>query len=363
MFPLHPEKKNGLEKNGPRKIKTHIDKHFNGSKVHIKDVYKPNGIKSERSAALREDIFDLTMISASPCTLPWSPERLQRLRHFYPTLPLACIDAQELKTVDVSILNAPDAPADLSTNLSNRSTCRDMVPNTSNALTNDDITIEYRQFRLAYEKSEKSQFWSISYKLLTESAESLNQFALSLRDYLYKQKDVSKRKNTIVCRLLGMLLPNLFSKDRDETQVDVQCLLMLNNPQDLLVKIRQLLKCPFVKATILPSRLELSIINRRMNDLFRTMLEPPRTHTGFRVNLVNFVKFVAFHVYGKNSISGLRIDNYGDAMSRGKRDVVRMAFRILDTGIETEQSSTHVFTFAVFDVNFWLTCFPICFMI
>ena len=150
MFPLHPEKKNGLEKNGPRKIKTYIEKHFNGSKVQINDVYKPNGIKSERSAALREDIFDLMMISAPPCTLPWSPERLQYLRHFYPTLPLACIDAQELKTVDVSILNAPDAPADLSTNLSIQSTCRDMVPNTSNALTNDDISIEYRQFRLAY---------------------------------------------------------------------------------------------------------------------------------------------------------------------------------------------------------------------
>ena len=146
-----------------------------------------------------------------------------------------------------------------------------------------------------------------------------------------------------------MLLPNIFSKDRDETQIDIQCLLMLNNPQDLLVKIRQLLKCPFVKATILSSRLELSIIHKGMNDLFRTMLEPSRTHTGFRVNLV---KFVALHVYGKNSISGLRIDIYGDAMSRGKRDVVRTAFRILDTGIETEQSSTHVFTFAVFDVSF-----------
>ena len=38
---------------------------------------------------------------------------------------------------------------------------------------------------------------------------------------------------------------------------------------------------------------------------------------------------------------------------------MRMAFRILDTGIETEQSSTHVFTFAVFDVSFWIMCFPI----
>ena len=68
MFPRHPEKKNGLEKNGPRKIKTYIENHFNGSKVQINDVYKPKGIKSERSAALREDIFDLMMIYAPPCT-------------------------------------------------------------------------------------------------------------------------------------------------------------------------------------------------------------------------------------------------------------------------------------------------------
>jgi len=234
-----------------------------------------------------------------------------------------------------------------------------MIPNMiSSSFTNDDKSIEYRQFKLAYEKSETSwmsQFWSNSFRLMTESAEALNQFVLSLQDYFYKQKDITKRKNTIVCRLLEMLLPNLFSKDKEETQIHIQCLLMLNNPHDLLVKIRQLLKCPFVKATILPSRLELAIINRRMNEFFRSVLGPSRTHTGFRVNLVKFVKFVAFHVYGKNSISGLRIDIYGDAMSRGKRDVVRMAFRILDTGIETEQSSTHVFTFAVFDVS-WLKC-------
>ena len=324
-----------------------------GSKVQMNDVYKPNGIKSERSAALREDIFDLMMISAPACTLPWTPERLEYLRHFYPTLPLDCIDAKNLETVDVSILKPPFKQADFSTDISVQSNCSDMVLNKLNALTNDDKLIEYRQFKLAYEKtSEKSQFWSIFFKLMSDSVESLDQFILSLRDYLYKQKDVSKRKNIIVCRLLGMLLPNLFSKDRDETQIDIQCLLMLNNPQDLLVKIRQLLKCPFVKTTVLPSRLELSIINRRMNDYFRATLEPSRTHTGFRVNLVKFVKFVALHVYEKKSMSGLRIDIYGDAMSRGKRDVVRMAFRILDTGKETEQSSTHVFTFAVFDVSF-----------
>ena len=132
---------------------------------------------------------------------------------------------------------------------------------------------------------------------------------------------------------------------------------MLNNPQELFREEKPLLKCPFVKTTRLPSRLELSIINRRMNDYFTTKLEPSRTHKGFRVNLVKFVKFVALHVYGKNSISGLRIDIVDNALSRGKRDVVRMAFGIFNTGIETEQSSTHVFTFEVFDVSFWFIYF------
>ena len=107
--------------------------------------------------------------------------------------------------------------------------------------------------------------------------------------------------------------------------------------------LRQLLKFPFVK-TIIQSRLDFSFINRRTKEYFRTILEPSRTHTGFRVSLVNFVEFVALHVYGKNSISGLRFDIHGDAMTWRKRDVVRMAFRMLDTGIETEQYSTQVIT-------------------
>ena len=88
-----------------------------------------------------------------------------------------------------------------------------------------------------------------------------------------------------------------------------------------------------------------------MNKDFRSILEPLRTLSGFRVSLVKFVKFVAKNVYQKNDISGLRVDVYGDAMIRGKRDVVRMLFRILDNGMETEQSSTHAFTFAAFDVS------------
>ena len=135
------------------------------------------------------------MISAAPCPLPWSTKRLQYLSISNPTLSLACIDAQQLKTVDVSILKIFFAAADLLTNLSLpsncldrclssstcgskpvQSICSDMVPNISNALTNDAKSIEFLQFKLAYEKTEKSQFLSNSFILLTGSDKYLNQF-------------------------------------------------------------------------------------------------------------------------------------------------------------------------------------------
>ena len=143
----------------------------------------------------------------------------------------------------------------------------------------------------------------------------------------------------------------MFCLEREDIQLEIQCLLTLSNPQDLLVKIRRLIQCPFIKSTILPSRRELQAITNKLNEDFRLILTPRRTPTGFRVNLVTFVRFVACNLYNKTSLVGLRVDIYGDAMSRGKKDVVRMAFRILQSGIETEQSSTHVFTFAVFEVS------------
>ena len=80
------------------------------------------------------------------------------------------------------------------------------------------------------------------------------------------------------------------------------------------------------------------------------MLNPSTTPPGFFVNLVKFVELVVAHnVYKKAFLSGLRVGIYGDAMSRGSENGIPN-FR---SGIESEQSFTHVFTFAVFDVSFY----------
>ena len=101
--------------------------------------------------------------------------------------------------------------------------------------------------------------------------------------------------------------------------MEIQCLLTLSNPQDLLVKKRRLIQCLFIKATIRPSRRELQAITYVLNENFRSINTPRRSPTGFRVNLVTFVRFVACNLNNKTSLVGLRVDIYGDAMSRGKK--------------------------------------------
>lgn len=157
------------------------------------------------------------------------------------------------------------------------------------------------------------------------------------------------KKNTLTHAMLNVFLPNLSSCEREDVKIQMNCFLTLDNPREVVVKIRKLLQCPFIRTSVLPSRKEISDISTTLSEDFRSILCPSRTPTGFRVDLVKYVKFVARHVYDQQSISGLRVDIYGDAMSKGRRDVVRMAFRILDTGSNTEQSSMHVFTFAIFN--------------
>ena len=170
-------------------------------------------------------------------------------------------------------------------------------------LPNNITNVLYRQVKhvlcpATFENT--SDFWVNCFKLLSDSEEVLDKFIASLNDFLVNHKTVSKRNNPIVNRLLHLLLPNLFGNDREDIQNSIQCLLGLSNTKDLIVKLRQLTRCPFMKASILTSRLELETVNLRLDEDFRSMLDPSRTPTGFRVNLVEFVKFVACNLHKKS---------------------------------------------------------------
>ena len=74
-----------------------------GTSVNIEVEYKPHGVKIERYALLREDIFDMLMISAPPSLLPWTTERETFLRQFYPSFPIPSNqNCTSFSTIDTS---------------------------------------------------------------------------------------------------------------------------------------------------------------------------------------------------------------------------------------------------------------------
>ena len=210
-------------------------------------------MQAERCPLLREDVFDLLIISAPPSILPWSTERMRFLRRYYPSLPLSSIDCgSTLSTIDGSILS------ETSDQFENSLCVLSNITNQASANQSSTLMASYRQLK----NTACDNFWMNCFKLISESDEALEQFVTCLSNFLFSQK-ASKKKNPIVHSILKLLLPNLFGKDREDILVDVQCLLTLSNPQDLLVRIRQLIKCPFIKSSIFPSRLELEKANSR----------------------------------------------------------------------------------------------------
>ena len=244
-----------------------------GLNVNFSDVYKLHGFK-KRCPLLREDVCDLLIISAPPSLIPWTTERVGYIRQFFPSLP---------------------------------------IPGSTSFLTIDTI---FSQQSLETGVSLQN-FWSSSLKTISESETALGLFIETLKQFFTSQTLKIKKKNTLVYKL-HLFLPNLFCLQREDIQMETRCLLTLSNPQDILVKIRRPLQCPFIKSTIFPSRRELQAITYKLNEDFRSILTPRRTPTGFRVNLVTFVRFVACNLYNKTSLVGLRVDIYGVAMSRRK---------------------------------------------
>lgn len=72
--------------------------------------------------------------------------------------------------------------------------------------------------------------------------------------------------------------------------------------------------------------------------------------SGFRVDLVAFVRFATYSLLNKTDMSGVAVDIWGDGFARGNRETTRLAFRLLHTLPQntSQQSSNAVFTFAAF---------------
>ena len=133
--------------------------------------------------------------------------------------------------------------------------------------------------------------------------------------------------------------------------IDILIEVKLGNAQTMLTAIKRLDTVP---NSSIPPRRDFEKLRDDLQFEFRRFLQPERTTTGFRVNLVQAVRFVLFMVYGKTSFVGMAIDIWGDGFLRAKKDnVTRLVFRVLDltdcaNTKYSAQSASHAFTFAVY---------------
>ena len=204
-----------------------------GTSVHIEDTYKPHGVKMERYALLREDVFDILVISAAPSLLPWTTERETFLRQFYPSFPIPsnqyCTSFPIVDTSSITessqlhvtrpmnqIIFKPSATNtlssltfqtdDMTTNhsLQHASSILDpkLLPNNitihdPKVFPNNITNVSYRQLEHVLGPDtfkNTSNFWTHCFKLLSDSAEVLENSISSLNEFLVNQKTVSKQK-------------------------------------------------------------------------------------------------------------------------------------------------------------------------
>ncbi len=135
----------------------------------------------------------------------------------------------------------------------------------------------------------------------------------ALKQYAKQQKFI-RRKNY----LFPVLMDSIFKESRSgkctDENMDIQLEQSSGTARSMLVCIRKLLKIPFGRqnCTVLPPRRDLDLAKDLLHRTFIQVLEPMRTFTGFRVNLIKAVKFALKMVYNRDSLEDLRLDIYGD---------------------------------------------------
>lgn len=129
------------------------------------------------------------------------------------------------------------------------------------------------------------------------------------------------------------------------TEIAVSC--KTGNTNDVITALRRFLRIRSTKCNVIPSVRDIQESSGKVMRKFISICQPELTFSGFRCNLVNSVKFVAFILFGKDKIEDLYVDIWGDGCEIGGIDMTRLCFRILKDFNEkiTAQSSKTTFCF------------------
>ena len=149
--------------------------------------------------------------------------------------------------------------------------------------------------------------------------------------------------------VIKKLFPNLQSREAISSNFAIS--LKPGKAEDLLLTISSNLKIneKGKLQNIVPSYRAVQRYQSRIIENFISVCKPEATFSGFRCDLVSCVKFAAWILYGREKISGLNFDLWGDSCEIGGIDHTRMCFRFLQDFSEkiTAQSLSITFCFSV----------------
>jgi hypothetical protein len=122
------------------------------------------------------------------------------------------------------------------------------------------------------------------------------------------------------------------------------------NTREVVNLIRSRIAIPGSRANIIPCNTNVYTSVTQLKVYFIALLAPEKSYSGFRVNLVLYVKLVAYLLLGYTDITNLAVDIWGDACEIGGKEVTRFVFRILSPLPQdlSPQSANAAFCFAAF---------------
>ncbi len=160
-------------------------------------------------------------------------------------------------------------------------------------------------------------------------------------------------KNARDVNHIKIVVNALFQTDdedqREKLREELTLASKTENWSNLLLLIRKRLEVTGLGRNIIPSVRTLQRENSLLIQCFYNTMQPQHTYSGFRIDLVSAVQFVAYFRLKKRCLSGISVDIWGDGAEIGKVNVTRLAFRILNQETQiSAQSVDNVFTFACF---------------
>lgn len=217
----------------------------------------------------------------------------------------------------------------------------------------------------------EEKFWQIVLRDLTKSSEVVttqrqrtenpNALPLTIECLSKVIKDVTRAQSLAKKKKLVPILVNAIFQSIDfdfkRVQFDVFVQSIAGTSREMMTTISSCFSQIIGKH--MPTRRQLSHMKAIMRLTFMEDLKLTNTYSGMRVSLVESVKFCSTAAYGISSLKDLKVDIWGDGMKRGKTEITRFCFRILDIACDhlsegqesntnRSQSRKHIFCFCAF---------------